>query len=287
MKPGGVRDAGQPDRNLQGIFIPAGIDRNNGHLIFIDAGIDHIIVSCHQAHHRAPLQHPVVESRPGQIHMIVNKGQILLSPGIGAAAVRLCEAADARLIAVINGRCPRPGHLHHGTQPVDCRVDVLACRLGPQLGQPSHIVVRPGHKAGVIMVGQLVHGGGNGTLRHPGHVVEHGPEEGLSVADQRRVVAVGMLLHTRQEPAHRLHKSIIIHDGIPLISPQPGIRIAVMLRQDHRLRIGLLHGTAEALPEVVIVGLAVSQVCRHIQAPAVTAIRRTHPFPGNGQYLLL
>ena len=82
----------------------------------------------------------------------------------------------------------------------------------------------------MVMVGQLIHGDQRRLGLHPAHVIEHGTEEALTIPIKRSIVAVAVLFHPCQEPGKRLHKCIIIHDGIPLVALQPLPRVTIMLR---------------------------------------------------------
>ena len=84
-------------------------------------------------------------------------------------------------------------------------------------------------------------------------MVHHGSPEIVGVIELVGAEIVTVLLHAGKEPGKGLHESIVVHDGVPLISLQPCCGRAVMLRQYYGIRIGFLNGLAEILPEFVIV----------------------------------
>ena len=96
-----------------------------------------------------------------------------------------------------------------------------------------------------------------------------------------------MLLHAGEKPCKRLHKGAVVHDGIPLVAAQPGRRIAVILRQNQCVRIGLPHRLAELLPELMVEALGMPEIRRHIKAPSVAVIRRRNPFLSDLEDLVL
>ena len=102
----------------------------------------------------------------------------------------------------------------------------------------------------------------------------HSAPEAVRIAEKVFPIIVAVLLHSRQEPCHRLHKRIIVHDGVPFISLQPVARISVMLRQNDSLRVRFLYCLAELLPEIVVVLLTVSEIRRNVQSPAIGIERR-------------
>ena len=139
----------------------------------------------------------------------------------------------------------------------------------------------------MIMIGQFVHGhlpAGHGKACG---VVLHGAPETIGISQKILSEIVAVFLHSCQKPGHRLHKGIVIHHRIPLIALEPVTGIAVMLCQHDSIGIGLLHGFAEILPEVMIELLAVTQICCHIQSPAVCIVRRRYPFFCNPEYIFV
>ena len=136
------------------------------------------------------------------------------------------------------------------------------------------------------MVGQFIHGSLPAGHGKAGAVVFHSSPEAAGIAQQISPVVVAVLLHSGQKPGHRLHERIVVHDSVPFIALEPFSRIAVMLRQDHRLRICLLHSLAKFLPELVVKALAMAQVRCHIQSPAVRVKGRGNPFSGNMQHII-
>ena len=71
------------------------------------------------------------------------------------------------------------------------------------------------------MVGQFIHCDLHRLSLHPAHVIKHGLEKRLSIAVHIVVVFVAVFFHPGEEPGNGLHKSIIIHNGIPLIALEP------------------------------------------------------------------
>ena len=155
---------------------------------------------------------------------------------------------------------------------------MLRGTLRPHIPQTSYNLVRPGKKAGMVVVGKLVHGRENRICLHPAHVVIHCSEKRLSIAVKSAVITVAVLLHPCQKPGHGLHKRIIIHNGIPLIPLKPAGGIAIVLCQDQNLRIYFLYSLSKHLPERMVILCRMPQVSRHIQTPAVYAVRRGNPF---------
>ena len=106
----------------------------------------------------------------------------------------------------------------------------------------------------------------------------HRPDKGLTVAIKVLPVLITVLLHSGQEPGYRLHKSVIVHNCIPLIAAKPAFRISVVFCKDHCIRIGFFYCPPELFPEVMVKIIAVAQICSYIQSPAVYVIRRRNPF---------
>ena len=135
----------------------------------------------------------------------------------------------------------------------------------------------------MIMVRELIHGAQKGRLHESAHMIAHGSEEGIRIPQLSVQEFIGVLLHPGEKPGNRLHKRVIVHDRIPLVSLQPLSRIPVMLRDDQSLRVGLLDFPAEGLPESVVELRALSQIGGNIETPAIRAERLADPFAGNGQ----
>ena len=128
------------------------------------------------------------------------------------------------------------------------------------------------------MIGKLIHSCHERRPIEAGHMILHCPDKAVTVSIHALIVFVAVLLHSGEEPGHRLHKGVIIHDGIPLVSFQPGPCISVMLCQNNGIGICFLYIFSEIPPELMIVRVTVSQISRHIQTPAVCIIRRGNPF---------
>ena len=138
----------------------------------------------------------------------------------------------------------------------------------------------------MIMVGKLVHGCHHRISLHPAHMVAHGIKKCLSISPDPAVIAVTVLLHPRKEPGHRLHKGVIIHNRVPLISLEPAGRIPIVLRKDQHLRVHFFYRLAEPAPEFVVILSRMSKIRRHIQTPAIDGIGRRCPFSGYVQNIL-
>ena len=109
----------------------------------------------------------------------------------------------------------------------------------------------------------------------------HGTDKGLTVTVEVFPVLIAVFLHSCQKPGHRLHKSVIVHNRIPLITQKPALRISVVFCKDHRIRISLFYRFSELFPEMVVKIIAVSQICSHIQSPSIYVIWWRNPFPAN------
>ena len=69
------------------------------------------------------------------------------------------------------------------------------------------------------------------------HMSLHSPDKGITVSIKVIPALITVLLHTGQEPGQRLHKCVIVHDRIPLITLQPALRVAVMLSQNNGIGV--------------------------------------------------
>ena len=107
----------------------------------------------------------------------------------------------------------------------------------------------------------------------------HSSDKSLTVAIKVFPVLITVLLHSGEEPGYRLHKSVVVHNCIPLITKKPALRISVVFRKDHRIGIGFFYRLSELFPEVMVKFIAVAQICCHIQSPSIYIIRRRNPFP--------
>ena len=105
----------------------------------------------------------------------------------------------------------------------------------------------------MVVIGEFVHADAQGRLRHRALVCkQHIVPEGIRIAVAFFVASVTVFFHSREEKGDRLHKELVVHDGIPLVSLQPFPRVCIILGKDDRLRIGLLDRLAETLPEPVV-----------------------------------
>ena len=139
----------------------------------------------------------------------------------------------------------------------------------------------------MIVIRQFIHRHMKGRHMKRTHMCLHCTDKRLTVSIQILSVLITVLLHTGQEPGHRLHKSIIVHDRIPFIALKPAFRVAVVLCKDQRIRICLLDCLAEVLPELMIELIAVSKVRCNIQSPSIYAIRLRHPFARDIQDIVI
>ncbi len=272
-----ILDPGHPGRNVQGERLFAAVHGHDVDLILILSRIDHIVMAGHQLHEGTSLQHRVTLMHTAEVIMELDQLEVLVAPRVRTAAVRLGPAGHAGFVAVVEGRCARPGHLHHRPQTIECRGNANIRSGRTARADAADGLVCPRHKAAVVMIRELVHRAENRVLRHAGHMVEDRVEEHLTVPAHRLVFRVGVLLHTGQEPGHRFHEGIVVHDGIPLVTLQPAERVAVVLGEDDGLRIRFFHHHAELLPEHVVVGRGVAEIGGDIETPAIDIIWCTHP----------
>ena len=106
------------------------------------------------------------------------------------------------------------------------------------------------------------------------HMMCHRPDKVIDVTEKFFSGLITVLFHSCQKPCDRLHECIIVHDGIPLVTFKPVARIPVMFRKDQCIRIRIFHGCSEFLPEIMVIFIAASQICCHIQTPSIYIIRR-------------
>ena len=91
----------------------------------------------------------------------------------------------------------------------------------------------------MVMVGQLIH---SAVQRRGCEVLTSGIQQCVKKLS-RITHSVGLefitvLLHACKEPGDRLHKGVIVHDSIPLITHEPVLGRSVVLCKDQCLRIG-------------------------------------------------
>ena len=137
------------------------------------------------------------------------------------------------------------------------------------------------------MIGQLIHGGQQRRILKSGHMVNHGILKYLYIPLKIFSPFITVFLHSGEKPGNRLHEGAIIHHRIPLVTLQPFSRIIIMLRQNDCFRIRFFYRLSEISPETVVHFLTLSQICRHIQPPAIDIIRRGYPFFSNFQNILV
>ena len=108
----------------------------------------------------------------------------------------------------------------------------------------------------------------------------------FSVSPFFSIKSLRMFFHTCKKEAYRLHKSIIVHYRIPLLTVKPHVRISVMLCQNYDIRIDFFNFFPELCPKPVIKLFGVSEVCGNIKSPTVYIIRRTDPLSSYSKYLV-
>ena len=117
-------------------------------------------------------------------------------------------------------------------------------------------------------------------------MIFHRLNEIIGIAAKFHSIFITVFFHSRQEPCDRLHKRIIVHHSIPLISLKPFTRITIMLRQNNGIWICRFYGLSELFPKFMIVFIAMSQICCNIKSPAINIIWRRHPFFPNGKNII-
>ena len=95
-----------------------------------------------------------------------------------------------------------------------------------------------------------------------------------------------MFFHSRKKPRNRFHKSVIIHNRIPLVALKPRTCVSVMLGYYYCLWIGFLYSFSEFFPKFMIILCRKSKIGSHIYPPAVCIIWRRNPFYGYVHYIL-
>ena len=222
-------------------------------------------------------------------HFFVECDQVVifLAPRIGPAVVRIGKSTDSGLIAVIDRRYSRPGHLHHNGLTHDRHVDILGGCLISQVRHTPYFVVRSGQETRMVMVGKLVHRHLKRWCQKACHMMTHCSGKCCFIAEQVAAELIAVLFHSGKEPGQWLHKGIIIHNGIPFITAKPGLGIAVMFCQNDRIRIGLFYDFAEFFPELMVIFIGKSKVSSHIQSPAIDIERRGNPFLSDLQNIIV
>ena len=210
---------------------------------------------------------------------------VLMAPWIRPAVVRIRKATDACLISVVNRRCPRPCHLHDDRLAHHLRAHVFARRIAAKMLHTSNVMIRTRQKTGMIVIRKLVHSHLQGRPEEGCHMIHHCSFEAVRIAEHPLLVIIAVLFHTGKKPGQRLHKSVVVHDSIPLIAMQPASRIPIVLCQNNRIRVCLFDHLPEFSPEFMVVLLTLSKVCRHVQSPAIHIKRRGDPFCRNVQYV--
>ena len=212
---------------------------------------------------------------------------ILMSPGIGPAAVRIGKAADTGFVSIVDRRSSMPGQHKGDCFPEDRPGYAFLRRTAPQLSHTSYLMIGSGQETGVIVVGKLIHRHLIGLSIEGRRLILQQVQEKVRIVHKLRMVGVAVLLHSGEIPGHRLHKGVVIHDGIPLVALKPGGSVPVMLRENHCVRIGLFHIFPEILPELVVKFLGPAQIRSYIQPPAVYIVGRRDPFPGDAHNIVI
>lgn len=114
-----ILDSGHPGRDVQGHRFVTAVHDHDGDLILILSRVNHVIVTGHELHEGTSLHHRIAVMHAAEVIMELDELEILVAPRVRAAAVRLGPAGHAGFITVVEGRCARPGHLHHRTQTVE------------------------------------------------------------------------------------------------------------------------------------------------------------------------
>ena len=150
--------------------------------------------------------------------MVFKKGFVFFSPRKRTPVVGIGKAAQPGLVSVIYCGSPHPCHLDRNSLAHDCVVDALLCCLCPDMLCASDDMVRPCQESRMVMVGQFVHRHLQGRSEHTCHEVAHRADKIVGVAPQVGAALITVLLHTGKKPGERLHKRIIIHNTVPLVS---------------------------------------------------------------------
>jgi hypothetical protein len=130
----------------------------------------------------------------------------------------------------------------------------------------------------MIMIGQLIHRDFQRVLIKPRHMVAQRTSKCIWISKQVTAELITVLLHTGQKPCNRLHKCIVVHNGIPLIAQKPCLWITIMLRKDQCIWICFLHSCPEITPETMVKLFSITKVGSHVQTPAIHVVRRRNPF---------
>ena len=222
---------------------------------------------------------------PDRLFVEIQQILVFPAPGIRPAVVRVCETDHAGFIAVVESRRADEGHLNNDRLPEHSRIDVCSCRCRAEVLDAPHVMVGPREEAGMVMVVQLIHGALKRRACEARHVVAHGLPEGIAVPDQVLAVDIAVLLHAGQEPGHRLHERVIVHDRVPFVTLQPVIGLAVMLRHNQSLGVRFFDRFPEHFPEIMVVIGSVPDVGCHVQAPAVRIVGGRYPFSAYVEYV--
>ena len=198
-------------------FFLSRVKNNQRHFFFRTSCINHIVSSCVQEHKRSVSKGRMRLMVENKITMVVQKFHVLFSPWERAATIRLCPAVHADFIPIEERRCTGPSKKQHCPQSEKCKI-YTEPRFILILFDTPHSSVCSRQKAGMIMIGKLIHAGIQCIFRKMHHIVAHGIEEQLPVSELLRHCTVRVLLHPRKKPAYRLHKSIVVHNTVPLCS---------------------------------------------------------------------
>ena len=144
-----------------------------------------------------------------------------MPPWIGSAAVRIGKATNTCFITIIKCRCSRQSHLNNYSLTQYCLIDILTSCFRCSIANSSYPAIRSGQKSGMIMIIQFIHGCFQRLTVELSGLIGNRINKHICISQQILSKLVTVFLHSRQEPGYRLHKGIIVHNCIPLISLQP------------------------------------------------------------------
>ena len=222
-------------------------------------------------------------------HLFVKLKQlpIFFTPRIGSSIVRICKPTQAHFVSIVNRRSSYPCHLNCHRFSHNRTVDSFLRSLRSHMFGAADNMIRTGQESGMIMIGQLVHCHLQRRCKHACHKVTHRTYKIIRISPQICPAFIAVFLHSGKEPCQRLHKRVIVHDTVPLVTLEPFNRISVMLCQDQCIRIRLFYLFSETFPKHVVIFIAAPQICSYIQPPPVYIIGRRYPFPSDVHYILL
>ena len=114
-----------PYRQGDRLLIQIVVKCHNHLLVLRESSIRKYVMSLLQEFQGAMCQHRTCFVDTDHFFVECDQVVIFLAPRIGPAVVRIGKSTDSGLIAVIDRRCSRPGHLHHNGLTHDRHVDIL------------------------------------------------------------------------------------------------------------------------------------------------------------------